>query len=129
MQDYLVLESCSDTVCMFFYSSRLQPEHYRRLLGSTNRTNNNLNTDSNLLTIDREPSSHLPEHSDSGTNSGDPCDNSDNDDNSGEGDEEYVERLNSSVEETTGIRYRGRRTTAQRSDRELGKRLISKVCC
>ena len=99
---------------LYSYSSRLQPEHYRRLLGSTNRTNYNLNTDSSRLTIDREPSSHVQQttlgNCDSRT-SGDPCD-------SGEGEEESVGRLNSLVEESTGIRYRGRGRTRQS---ELGK--------
>lgn len=47
----------------FVSSSRLQPDRYRRLLGSTDRTHGNINTCSGPTTIDREPSPHVRSHS------------------------------------------------------------------
>ena len=103
------------------FSSRLQPEHYRRLLGSTSRTSNsNNNTTSSLLAIDREPSSpdqQSLEHHDSSSDSGDPHDSGDRSQEEEEEEEEESgreRRQEPRLEESGGVRYRGRGRSRQR---------------
>lgn len=86
-------------------SSRLQPERFRRLLGSTNRTNINLNC--GPLTIDREPSPVQPlHHTTAEDDSGSDSDSEEvrEDGDSGRGDMEDL-----STRPSAGVRYRGRR--------------------
>lgn len=98
---------------MSLSSSRLQPERYRRLLGSTNRTNINLNSSCGPLTIDRDPSPvptlHTPVEDGSGNESGrdegDDAGEVREDGDSGGGDLEDLSMSST----TTGVRYRGRR--------------------
>ena len=103
------------------FSSRLQPEHYRRLLGSTSRTggNSNNNTTSSLLAIDREPSSpdqQSLEHHDSSSS---PRDSGESEEEEEEEEESGRERRHESgLEESGGVRYRGRGRSRQRG---LGK--------
>ena len=99
------------------FSSRLQPEHYRRLLGSTSRTGNSNNTtSSSLLAIDREPSSpdqQSSEHHDSSSDSSSPNDSGDRSQEEEE-ESERERRQEPRLEESGGVRYRGRGRSRQR---------------
>ena len=104
-------------VSLFYFSSRLQPDHYRRLLGSTKRARSNLNTSSSLTTIDREPSplQHTTNDDDSGSNSGDGSD-------SGDMGESGERGMDMTGVESSGIRHRrGGRVGAREGGRELGE--------
>lgn len=114
-------------------SSRLQPERYRRLLGSTNRTNINLNTSCGPLTIDRESSPVQPLHTaeddggiDAGSESGGDRSDSDGVGEDGEA-REGGDMEDLPTSSTAGVRYRGRRG-ARESASESQKCALHKSC-
>ena len=110
---------------LHFHSSRLQPEKYRRLLGSAgSRTRRNFNINSSLGTIDRDPS---PQVQSPGSDDGDSSETGDvSEGESGEVEEEEVvevveRRVGSDEGATSTLRNRKRRRGAEGSGRDVGK--------
>ena len=118
-------------------SSRLQPERYRRLLGSTNRTNINLNTSCGPLSIDREPSPVQPLHStaedgsgsvDAGSESGGDRSDSDGEEVGEDGDSGGRDTEDLSTRSSAGVRYRGRRGAGENAGKSQKVFTLYKTC-
>ena len=109
---------------LHFHSSRLQPEKYRRLLGSAgSRTRRNFNINSSLGTIDRDPS---PQVQSPDSDDGDSSETGGaGEGGSGEEEEEVVEvverRVGSDEGATSTLRNRKRRRGAEGGGRDVGK--------